>query len=111
MKLEKQHDLLLVTQRGSVKRFSQRHLEVQNRALRGLLMLRELKAKPHRYIAMMSVTADDKVNVLTDKGEVTVVEVKTVNSVSDRYSNGSFILDENEDGQVSAVWLDVNVAK
>ena len=74
-------------------------------------MLRELKAKPHRYIAMMSVTADDKVNVLTDKGEVTVVEVKTVNSVSDRYSNGSFILDENEDGQVSAVWLDVNVAK
>ncbi|ODJ53581.1 DNA topoisomerase IV subunit A [Brochothrix thermosphacta] len=111
VKLEKQHDLLLVTQRGSVKRFSQRHLEVQNRALRGLLMLRELKAKPHRYIAMMSVTADDKVNVLTDKGEVTVVEVKTVNSVSDRYSNGSFILDENEDGQVSAVWLDVNVAK
>ncbi|EUJ42188.1 DNA topoisomerase IV subunit A [Brochothrix campestris] len=105
VKLAAGHDLLLVTQRGSVKRFNEKHLELQSRALRGLLMLRELKAKPHRYIAMLSVAKEDSVTILTANDTTVDVEVQTVNSVTDRYSNGSFVLDEIEDGQAIAAWL------
>ncbi len=48
----------LLTQRGSLKRMATEEIPVTSRAKRGLQVLRELKAKPHRVFAAGPVLTD-----------------------------------------------------
>lgn len=90
--------VLMITHRGSVKRMNITDFDVISRAKRGLLVLRELKNKPHRMALVIDIEKDDgEWTVVTDKGKTFILKAKDY-AYSDRYSNGSFILDEESDG-------------
>ena len=92
---------LLVTHRGAVKKMNLLDFDVISRAKRGLLVLRELKANPHRPSLLIDVeNNEESITILTDEEKEFTICPKDY-SVSDRYSNGSFILDETSDGQPS----------
>lgn len=93
----KKEYILLITQRGSVKKMDISEFDQTSRAQRGLLVLRELKAKPHRIALVANVQEGDVLTILTDTGHTVTVE-EAAYSPADRYNNGSFILDENTDG-------------
>jgi topoisomerase-4 subunit A len=90
-------DVLIVTQRGSVKKMTINDFDTLGRAKRGLLVLRELKSNPHRVTFLLDGSKGREYTIRTEKGK----EIHLTSSsyqVSDRYSNGSFILDQGMDG-------------
>lgn len=93
--------VVLVTQRGAVKRMLAQELPQMARAQRGLMVLRELKNHPHRVV-YFGLGNDQTVHVINQKGEVVPMQ-PTQFPISDRTSNGSFILDEKQGGQVIEV--------
>lgn len=97
-------EVLLISQRGAVKKMNLSEISVLGRAKRGLLVFRELKKNPHRVVALIKVTGqkDEQYTLMTVKGkEIDLTPKQYV--VVDRYSNGSFILDQAEDGEPIAV--------
>ncbi|OMI25621.1 DNA gyrase subunit A [Bacillus haynesii] len=102
--LEESDVLVLVTQRGSIKRMNRTEFEKTSRAKRGVLMLRELKKKPHRITGLLACSYHDQITLQTEKGITEEMLVKDI-KLHDRYSNGSFIIDEDEAGEVTDVWI------
>ncbi|MCJ7841258.1 DNA topoisomerase IV subunit A [Lederbergia sp. NSJ-179] len=88
----------IATQRGAVKKMKLSEFEKSSRAKRGLLALRELKNNPHRLIGMTMVDDHDELILLTEKGKEESIPISTLR-FNDRYSNGSFIIDEKTDGK------------
>ncbi|MGP4107099.1 DNA topoisomerase IV subunit A [Virgibacillus sp. L01] len=95
--------IVLVTQRGACKRMRLREFEKSSRAKRGLIMLRELKSKPHRVKGLFMVDENDTISIRTAKGNTHSIYPLEL-STSDRYSNGSFVIDSDNEGEVSEVW-------
>ncbi|MGF2615984.1 DNA topoisomerase IV subunit A [Rossellomorea vietnamensis] len=95
--------ILIATQRGAVKKMKLSEFEKTSRAKRGVVMLRELKANPHRLAGMEVVEEIDAVSLETSKGHVETIQAATFKK-NDRYSNGSFILDQGESGPVIKIW-------
>lgn len=92
----------LVSQRGAVKRFNVLEISMLTRAKRGLMVLRELKAKPHRVVFMDGeISSTSEYTIVSTNGETKVVRPMDLTLV-DRTSNGSALLGEN-DGEVKAV--------
>ena len=92
----------LVTQRGAVKRFNVLEISMLTRAKRGLMVLRELKAKPHRVVFMDGeISSTSEYTIVATNGETKVVRPMDLTLV-DRTSNGSALLGEN-DGEAKAV--------
>ena len=92
----------LVSQRGAVKRFNVLEISMLTRAKRGLMVLRELKAKPHRVVFMDGeISSTSEYTIVATNGETKVVRPMDLTLV-DRTSNGSALLGEN-DGEVKAV--------
>lgn len=91
-------NVMMITQRGAVKKMNISEFDMLGRAKRGLLVLRELKKNPHRLIFMESVEPDTTINIVTTKGKEFSLNTDHY-QVSDRYSNGSFVLDETTDGE------------
>ena len=96
-------EIALITQRGACKRMKLDLFEVTSRARRGLMMLRELKARPHRIKGAFLINPDDTL------GFNTVRDVHKIFSpyefpLSERISNGSFIIDADIDGEVNQTW-------
>ncbi|MEH7502615.1 DNA topoisomerase IV subunit A [Neobacillus drentensis] len=95
--------IVISTQRGAVKRMKMKEFEKTTRAKRGVVILRELKSNPHRITGFVIANEQDVIYLQTEKGHI-----ETLNTVdihySDRYSNGSFILDEDDNGKVNTVW-------
>lgn len=97
-------DLVLVTHRGAAKKMRMTEFETGSRAKRGVVMLRELKSNPHRVISIHGVTAKDELLLETTKNIHLTLPAANLKPV-DRYSNGSFVLDEASDGKVKDVYL------
>ncbi|MGU7920395.1 DNA topoisomerase IV subunit A [Streptococcus suis] len=112
----------LLTQRGSLKRMATEEIPVTSRAKRGLQVLRELKAKPHRVFAagpvltdqgdfdLFSTANEDEttsqiLHVQSKTGKLYEVDV-TLLSLSERTSNGSFISETISDEEVFRAWID-----
>ncbi|MBP1950929.1 DNA topoisomerase IV subunit A [Virgibacillus litoralis] len=95
--------IVVVTQRGACKRMKLREFEKSSRAKRGLIMLRELKSKPHRVKGLFTVDENDTICFKTAKGNTHSLYPLEL-STSDRYSNGSFVIDSDNEGEVSEVW-------
>ncbi|MGU7941762.1 DNA topoisomerase IV subunit A [Streptococcus suis] len=112
----------LLTQRGSLKRMATEEIPVTSRAKRGLQVLRELKAKPHRVFAagpvltdqgdfdLFSTANEDEttsqiLHVQSKTGKLYEVDVTQL-SLSERTSNGSFISDTISDEEVFRTWID-----
>jgi topoisomerase-4 subunit A len=68
--------------------------------------VRELKARPHHIVGFALVDQNDRITISTDKGKLVVVQASDIRA-SDRYNNGSFVLDQDDDGTVTDIWLDV----
>jgi len=97
-------DLLLATHRGSVKKMSiYNSLEKSVRARRGFVMLRELKKEPHRIRGALIVEDGDHVLLRTEKGHSVEIAISDLRHV-DRYNNGSFVVDQETDGEIVDVW-------
>ncbi|HFI0361677.1 TPA: DNA topoisomerase IV subunit A [Streptococcus suis] len=112
----------LLTQRGSLKRMATEEIPVTSRAKRGLQVLRELKAKPHRVFAagpvltdqgdfdLFSTANEDEktsqiLHVQSKTGKLYEVDVTQL-SLSERTSNGSFISETISDEEVFRAWID-----
>lgn len=90
-------EILILTHRGSVKKMNLNDFDTLGRAKRGLLVLRELKNNPHRVAFLLDGNKDHEYTIVTEKGKL--IHLASSNyQMSDRYSNGSFILDEVADG-------------
>lgn len=90
-------EVVLVTHRGSVKKMNIHDFDSLGRAKRGLLVLRELKNNPHRVAFLLDGEKNQEYIILTEKGNA--IDLSSASyQISDRYSNGSFILDETTDG-------------
>jgi topoisomerase-4 subunit A len=100
---ELKQSIVIATQRGSVKKMKLKEFEKASRAKRGVVILRELKANPHRVIGFILAEERDEVFLQTEKG-ITENLIVTDLKNSDRYSNGSFILDEDDSGKVTNIW-------
>ncbi|MGK0551777.1 DNA topoisomerase IV subunit A [Enterococcus faecalis] len=93
--------IVIVTQRGAVKRMLAQELTQLGRAKRGLMVLRELKKNPHRVAFMSEGNAQDLL-ITTQKGSQHVINAQQY-AIGDRTSNGSFAIDEQTQGSVMEV--------
>lgn len=88
----------LITQRGAFKQFKANLVNKVSRAKRGVLVLRELKNKPHRIAGLVAYGQEHTLIVTTTSNR----HVKILTSeypLGDRYSNGSFVVDTVSDGK------------
>ena len=102
--------LVVVTQRGACKRMSLRDFEKTSRARRGLIMLRELKSKPHRIKGFFVINENDTITFQTEEGEIHQIFPLEL-SESNRLSNGSFVIDSDNQGEVKTVWKEASYEK
>ncbi|RKQ37584.1 DNA topoisomerase IV subunit A [Oceanobacillus halophilus] len=102
--------LVIVTQRGACKRMKLKEFEKTSRAKRGLIMLRELKNKPHRIVGFHILYENESLEFLTENGEVHHIYPLELKA-SDRYSNGSFVIDSDTHGEVLEVWKETPYQK
>ncbi|MBS4189452.1 DNA topoisomerase IV subunit A [Bacillus sp. FJAT-49705] len=103
--IDNQHEqsVVIVTQRGAIKKMKLSEFERSSRAKRGVVMLRELKSNPHRIIASLIARENDDIFIETEKGSIESIKVSNIR-FNDRYSNGSFIFDESESGKALFAW-------
>jgi topoisomerase IV subunit A len=97
------NSILVATQRGAVKKMKLSEFEKTSRAKRGVVMLRELKANPHRIIGVEAVLDGDEIFFQTEKQHIVSIKASDIR-FSDRYTNGSFIVDESETGKLASIW-------
>lgn len=100
---EKEEVIVIATHRGAVKKMKIKEFEKMSRAKRGLVMLRELKKDPHRIVGMTVCKNNESIQLLTNVMKVETIEIENL-SYSDRYSNGSFVMDVAETGAVEKLW-------
>ena len=92
--------IIILTQRGNIKRFNVDIVAQARRASRGILILKELKQNPHRILAGLVVDNIDRtLAVLGDTGFISSFQVKDI-PLSNRLSNGSSLDNLKEVGQV-----------
>ncbi|WP_051314719.1 DNA topoisomerase IV subunit A [Alteribacter aurantiacus] len=96
--------LFLITQRGAYKRMNLSAFEKTTRAKRGVVMLKELKRQPHRVVKFFATTDPVTAHIQAKDGTIATVEPKKVRA-SDRYTNGSFIFDVSQVGDVKDAWI------
>lgn len=99
---EQTKNIFLATQRGTVKRMNIAEFESQARALRGVMVLKELKSNPYRVVDVKSVSDDLQFMLLTTKDQKVEVDPMSLKNVT-RQSNGSSVVEEAKAGQVVAV--------
>ncbi|KMK97262.1 DNA topoisomerase IV subunit A [Rossellomorea marisflavi] len=97
--------VVLATHRGAIKKMKLSEFEKTGRAKRGVIMLRELKSNPHRVSGAEIVSDKQSVTLLTSKGKLETVQVSSIR-FNDRYSNGSFVIDEGDSGAVTKLWAE-----
>lgn len=96
--------ILMAAQRGSLKRISFKILQVAKRAQRGITLLKELKKNPHRIVAAHVVTGEHSQYTLYSKSNE---EHGLINDIhkSEQYTNGSFIVDTDDFGEVIDMYI------
>ena len=87
----------IITQRGAFKQLKLNLINKVTRAKRGVLVLRELKTKPHRIMAISSY-GENHILHLTNSSDRHIELNTSEFPLGARYSNGSFVLDPMTDG-------------
>lgn len=91
--------ILMATQRGSLKRIHFKILQVAKRAQRGITLLKELKKAPHRIVAAEVVQPGQTMYTIYSNKQEESGNIKDIH-LSEQYTNGSFIVDINDFGEV-----------
>ena len=95
--------IIMATQRGAVKRISYKILQQAKRAQRGITLLKELKKI--RIVLLRYVVKDESMYTLyseshSEEGQITDIHL------SEQYTNGSFVVDVKEFGDVLDMTID-----
>ncbi|WP_243387957.1 DNA topoisomerase IV subunit A [Bacillus kexueae] len=101
---EETDTITLITHRGAMKKMALTEFEPSSRAKRGVVMLRELKTNPHQTVRAFVTSGNEEFYIQTEKGQVEIVPVESLR-INERYSNGSFYVDEQEAGKVIDAWF------
>ncbi|MBO9129065.1 DNA topoisomerase IV subunit A [Bacillus sp. 165] len=96
-------NIVIVTQRGAVKKMKLSEIELSGRAKRGTVIFREVKTYPYRIVGVEIPDENYNIFIRSEKNIVESVECSTMKE-KDRYSNGTLILDVGEAGEVTDVW-------
>lgn len=96
--------ILMATQRGSLKRISFKILQEAKRAQRGITLLKELKKAPHRIVAAKVVNPEDKNYTIYSSKDQETGLISDIH-LSEQYTNGSFIVDVTDFGEVEGLDL------
>ncbi|MGX6486025.1 DNA topoisomerase IV subunit A [Aerococcus sanguinicola] len=101
--VDDQAQIILFTQRGHAKRLRWEEIASLGRAKRGLVVLKELKTKPHRLLAAYPVaTTQDLFELYCANGQLK--QIRAVDApIADRYSNGKALVDEDKEGELMRV--------
>lgn len=94
-----EQDVIVVSQRGAVKRMNVSEIELSSRAKRGVVILKELKTNPHRIYNVVVASEDEAILLVTEKLVQETINVVDFNR-ADRYSNGSLRVDVTNDGDL-----------
>nr|WP_263390682.1 DNA topoisomerase IV subunit A [Companilactobacillus huachuanensis] len=97
MATDENDKIAVLTQRGSYKQMKLSEIPVTSRARRGVLTLRELKRQPHRITLVTNVSNEMDISVITDTNKQIEID-RASHQSTDRYSNGSFVMDPAIDG-------------
>ncbi|KAA9023597.1 DNA topoisomerase IV subunit A [Niallia endozanthoxylica] len=100
---EEQPAVIIATQRGAIKKMKLSEFEIASRAKRGVVILRELKNNPHYVIGFVFANEQDTILIETEKGIIEQTNTSTIR-FNDRYSNGSFLFDEEQNGKAKTIW-------
>lgn len=119
----------VLTQRASLKRLKVSEIPLTNRANRGILILRELKTKPHRifsanFIKDNNHQIEQTLFIKNDISEQHLMELVMILtdgqkyqtiledlSFSERTSNGSFIADNLDNQEIFDAYLEIRETK
>lgn len=93
--------LLIATHRGAMKKMDIDLFEEGKRAQRGLIVLKELKLNPHYVIGAYVLTEDMQYVIYNEQNKKDGL-TKNIRK-TDRYTNGSFIVDEKVFGTIHAL--------
>ncbi|MEB5792063.1 DNA topoisomerase IV subunit A [Staphylococcus hominis] len=99
--IDKNNSIIMATQRGAIKRIAKDILQDAKRAQRGITLLKELKKNPHRIVAVHVVRDETYYTLYSDKHAETG-EISSIH-LSEQYTNGSFVVDTNEFGNVKSM--------
>ncbi|MGV3243892.1 DNA topoisomerase IV subunit A [Staphylococcus sp. 11261D007BR] len=105
--IQPEDSLLIVTQRGALKRIGYDVLQIAKRAQRGITLLKELKKQPHRVVTAKVCRGDEtslRYIIISDahQHEGLVSDIH----LSEQYTNGSFVVDINEFGKIQDLFID-----
>lgn len=100
--ISEKDSILMATQRGSLKRIGFKVLQTAKRAQRGLRLLKELKKAPHRIVAAEVVQPGQKQYTIYSNKQQETGDIKDIH-LSEQYTNGSFIVDINDFGEVESL--------
>ncbi|MCH8677061.1 DNA topoisomerase IV subunit A [Staphylococcus lugdunensis] len=91
--------IIMATQRGAMKRIDFKVLQLAKRAQRGITLLKELKKNPHRIVTGHVVTENQSEYMIYSESHVEEGLIVDIHK-SEQYTNGSFIVDTTEFGEV-----------
>ncbi|MEQ6029634.1 DNA topoisomerase IV subunit A [Staphylococcus saccharolyticus] len=97
--------VIMVTQRGAIKRIDYSVIQVAKRSQRGITLLKELKKNPHRIVAAAVVKEGQETYTVLSKNNEESGNIKDV-YLSEQYTNGSFIIDMDDFGEVENLVLE-----
>nr|WP_281349178.1 DNA topoisomerase IV subunit A [Secundilactobacillus folii] len=88
----------LITQRGAFKKMRASEIPVTSRARKGVQVLHALKTKPHEVVDFLQLEDESTpLEIITDRRRMHDI-LPAEQPLSNRYSNGSFIVDTESEG-------------
>ncbi|GEP78331.1 DNA topoisomerase IV subunit A [Staphylococcus carnosus] len=98
--------ILMATQRGAVKRIGFKVLSEAKRAQRGIKLLKELKSRPHRIVGADVISDPESIYTIYSNKDSFSGKVSDIH-LTEQYTNGSFVVDTDEFGEVNALSVSV----
>ena len=80
----------IITDKGTGKRLRLTEIDKGTRANRGILLMKEIKSNPSKFINAYIVSTKNTIGVITDK-EDKIIKMTEL-QIMDRYSNGSYVV-------------------
>lgn len=99
---EQVKEILCATHRAAVKKMKLDTIPQSSRGTRGVKVLRELKSNPHLLIGVYSINEYEMFALLSKSGQFEMIDPNSLRN-SDQFSNGSFIMDTDEAGEIKTI--------
>jgi len=95
-------EIFCATQRAAIKKMKLDTIPQSSRGTRGVKVLRDLKTNAHLLIGVYSINENDMFAILSKSGQFEMVDPNGLRN-SDQYSNGSFIMDTDDAGEIKTI--------